>query len=1047
EIESVEDALEYKLNDNIDILIYNNLSDLKQSNIGYGVEQNNTGGTTKIIGNKMFVYFNGNHNDLLKQIREGLAKICLDNMMFGSNIQEILQNAVLLNLPSWYTEGLAAYIAKDWSTELDNRLRIGILSGKYKNFNKLTGEDAKFAGQALWYYIARNYGATSIPNILYLTRINRSVESGFNFVIGKTMRQLINDFNNYYGNQYALEQSVKTDPNTLDKIPIKTRKGRKYYQFKPDPTFDKVAYCENELGKYKVKVYDTEKKHRRTYLRGGFKNISQPIDYSYPLTAWDPTGTKLAMVIEKRGKLFLSVYDFETKKKSERVVTNFQKILSISFGADPKSIVMSAVNRSQSDIYIMNYLSGKIDQITNDFYDDLNPHFVKLSNRTIVLWSSNRLDDTLRTAQLDTLMPLGNFDLYYYNLKTRDKLLTRVTTTPNANEGNATGYTDNFFCYTSDKNGINNRYVAYIDSVFDHYNHFYYFKDSVIENPKYNIDSLIAVGTVLPDSTKKIPVYRDVAHSFPNTNYSNGILEQENALKAHKMAELYFANGKYFFAVTKNEVDTTKLTSLNNTGYTQQLLDKISAAEKKKQMSAAIAVDTVKKSADTTKVDINNYIFQSEFSQKTVTVTPEKKEEEKQTTLKKDWRIKFSKILPYYPRFSTDYVVSQLDDNLMINRYQSFAPNGGVFQNPGINGLIKLSTTDLFEDYRFTGGFRVPTTLGGNEYFFSFDNIKKRLDKKYTYYRHVITQPPYDASPYWAYPVYAKAKTNYFEAAYKYPIDYTKSIRGIASYRMEKLVFLGSDSFSLGLKDYNEDWVSIRGEYVFDNTLKIQTNILDGTRYKFYSEVMMLAKKNSPFLFVAGVDYRHYQKIHRNIIWATRFNAASSWGDGKIVYYLGGVDGWFVPRFSTATDVSTTANYAFQSLATNLRGFEQNIRNGNSFALVNTEIRFPVFSYLFNSPIRSEIIRNFQLVGFFDAGTAWQGFSPYSENNPFNTTTFNQGPITVQVNYFREPLVAGFGCGARTNLFGYFAKLDYARGFDSGVLNKRIWYFSIGTDF
>ena len=149
----------------------------------------------------MFVYFNGNHTDLLKQIREGIAKICLDNMMFGSNIQEVLQNAVLLNLPLWYTEGLASYIGKDWSTGLDNRLRIGILSGKYKNFNKLTGEEAKFAGHALWYYIARNYGATSIPNILYLTRINRSVESGFNFVIGKTMRQLIGDFNNYYGNQ------------------------------------------------------------------------------------------------------------------------------------------------------------------------------------------------------------------------------------------------------------------------------------------------------------------------------------------------------------------------------------------------------------------------------------------------------------------------------------------------------------------------------------------------------------------------------------------------------------------------------------------------------------------------------------------------------------------------------------------------------------------------------------------------------------------------------------------------------------------------------
>ena len=1048
QIESVEDALEYKVNDNIDILIYNNLSDLKQSNIGYGIEQNNTGGTTKIIGNKMFVYFNGNHNDLLKQIREGIAKICLDNMMFGGNIQEVLQNAVLLNLPMWYTEGLSSYIGKEWSTELDNRLRIGIISGKYKNFNRLSGEDARVAGQALWYYIARNYGATSIPNILYLTRINRSVESGFNFVIGKTLKQLIADFNNYYGNQYALEQSVKKDPTTLDRVLVKTRKGRKYYQFKPDPTFDRVAYCENELGKYKVKVYDIEKKHRRTYLRGGFKNTTQPIDYSYPLTAWDQTGTKLAMVIEKKGKVFLDVYDFEKKKKTEREITNFQKVLSISFGADPKYIVMSAVNKSQSDIYIMNYLSGKIDQITNDFYDDLDPHFVKLTNRTIVLWSSNRMDDTLRSGQLDTIMPLGSFDLFYYNLKTKDKIVTRVTNTPNSDERSATGYNDNFFAYASDKNGINNRYVAYIDSVFDHYNYFYYFPDSVVLNPKYNIDSLIASGNLHADSTKKIPMYRDVAHSFSNSNYGNSILEQENALKAGKMAELFFDNEKYFFIETKNlkEIDTINHTSLPNTGYTQQIIDKQTLEEKKKKMSPAIAVDSSKTKSDSAKIDINNYIFQSEFSSKSVTILKNNDDEKKETTLKKDWRIKFSKILPYAPRFSTDYVVSQLDNNLIINRYQSYAPNGGQYVNPGLNGLIKLSTTDLFEDYRFTGGFRIPTSLGGNEYFFSFDDIKKRLDKKYTFYRRVDAKQ-YDAAPFWAYPLYGKSKTNYFEAAFRYPLDYTKSIRGITSYRMEQLVFLGSDSFSLGLDNYTENWISVRGEYVFDNTLKLQTNILEGTRYKIYSDVMRLAAKDGPFLFVAGLDYRHYQKIHRNIIWATRLCGASSWGDGKVVYYLGGIDGWFVPKFNTNTTVSQTANYAFQSLATNIRGFEQNIRNGNSFALINTEIRFPVFSYLFNSPIRSELIRNFQLVGFVDAGTAWQGFSPYSESNPFNTSIINEGPITVEVNYFREPLVAGFGAGARTNLFGYFVKLDYAKGWDSGVLNKGLWYFSIGTDF
>ena len=78
EIDSVEDKLEYKLSDKIEILVYNNLSDLKQSNIGFEIETGNTSlFNVKVLGNKMFVYFDGNHQHLLKQIREGIAKISM----------------------------------------------------------------------------------------------------------------------------------------------------------------------------------------------------------------------------------------------------------------------------------------------------------------------------------------------------------------------------------------------------------------------------------------------------------------------------------------------------------------------------------------------------------------------------------------------------------------------------------------------------------------------------------------------------------------------------------------------------------------------------------------------------------------------------------------------------------------------------------------------------------------------------------------------------------------------------------------------------------
>ncbi|MGB1216337.1 MAG: hypothetical protein ACPG5P_00590, partial [Saprospiraceae bacterium] len=169
----IQDILEHKVNGRISIIVYQDLTDLKQSNIGLEETFVNTGGQTKIVENKVFVYFNGDHQDLRRQVREGIAKVYINNMMFGTNVQEIVQNAVLLNLPAWYSEGLASYVGQTWSSDLDDELRGVFRSGKYDTFEELARENPKLAGHSLWYYIDVNYGRKAASNLIYLTRINR----------------------------------------------------------------------------------------------------------------------------------------------------------------------------------------------------------------------------------------------------------------------------------------------------------------------------------------------------------------------------------------------------------------------------------------------------------------------------------------------------------------------------------------------------------------------------------------------------------------------------------------------------------------------------------------------------------------------------------------------------------------------------------------------------------------------------------------------------------------------------------------------------------
>jgi hypothetical protein len=189
--EEIQRVLEHRMNDKIEIIVYVDVSDLKQSNIGTEETFVNKTGETKIVGNKMFVYFDGNHHNLRKKIREGIATVYLNNMLFGTNIQEVIQNALLLNIPEWYKQGIVAYAASNWNYYIEDELRdIWKRNKKYHQFAKMEEAFPRVAGHSFWFYIDQNYGKSAISNLLYLTKISRGTENSFEYILNVSLPEL-----------------------------------------------------------------------------------------------------------------------------------------------------------------------------------------------------------------------------------------------------------------------------------------------------------------------------------------------------------------------------------------------------------------------------------------------------------------------------------------------------------------------------------------------------------------------------------------------------------------------------------------------------------------------------------------------------------------------------------------------------------------------------------------------------------------------------------------------------------------------------------------
>jgi hypothetical protein len=599
-------------------------------------------------------------------------------------------------------------------------------------------------------------------------------------------------------------------------------------------------------------------------------------------------------------------------------------------------------------------------------------------------------------------------------------LLVRLSEDQYVSRYQATGTTGNAISYIGDNNGVLNRYSAVFDSAI-----------SYIDTATH---------------------YRYFIKSAPVTNYDRNILHQSILNSSDDYGEVIFKDRRYRVRRGTSGVSGTipevEITKTKFRKEQDELFHKADSVEEIRQ--GLIAED--KKRRDTlTKpiyeyyaknepININHYIF----------------EKEKQNYYDLQWRREYMDIdldtgkidIPliriYETSFYNNYIVNQIDFTFLNNSYQVF--NGGAsYFNPGINMLTRFGILDLFEDYRLTAGFRFSGNFDSNEYLLSFESLKGKFDKQFIFHR----QAYFSTNGEFLF----KTHTHNVYVSYAKPITPVLALKGTLSYRYDRHVTLSEDLTSLNSETFTQHWGGLKGEVIYDNTRKRNVNIYFGTRFKIFGEYYRQITSKKSDMFVIGGDFRKYIRIHRELIWANRFAASSSFGPTKLVYYLGGVDNWMgylfnkYEMFDASIPVSQTQNYGFQALATNMRGFTQNVRNGNNFALINSEIRWPFIRYFAGHPLRSNFLNSLQIVGFGDIGTAWAGSSPWSNENAYDTETYKNGPVTVVIDSNRKPIVAGFGAGLRAQLMGYFVRADWAWGIEDRYILPRIFYLSFSLDF
>lgn len=1104
---------EHQLRNRIEVIIYSDYSNYEQSNIGLQKHVVNKGGTTHLLAPKIEIYFNGDHKDLRRQLRRGIAQSLIMRILFGTNLQEVVQNTFLMNLPQWFVQGIVSYASEEWNTTKDNELREALLSQEYANFLELARKKPELAGQSLFHFISEDYGASTVANLLYLTRINRSVENGFLYVFGNNFYNVVGtNWWNYYIERYNSDSENRRFPNKGE-LGIFVPNKASLAQASLSSDGKQVAYVQHQGGKFKVFVHGVESDVSTVVFKGGLKDPSGRYGENYPLLKWSKNGQQLIIIHQKNNKIKVRYQSIGGKTKAtEKTIADVDQVTHFDV-VNSQELVLTALKDGHSDIY--SFKNGTLSAITKDIWDERGLAVVNLRGERGIVFSSNRPHNKLLQENFDKKLPLDNQDLFFYALTKGNKELIRLTNTPFANESNPKAVDKTWYSYLSDENGIQNRYVAKIDTIVSHYERVLilddgstltFHQDSSFEH-LHNVDS---------SYLKPVQIIGGLANA--NTDYSRSI--QTHDIRSAKVLDLLYRSGEYhlfvrdfqpereyeitatkyrlLFVKTKKGTNETKKKEIKE-DYTKDQPNGKELPTVLKLDTASMQLDTVSPSPDTADIDIDNYEFQSEYEEVEEPVIKEESPEDNgnispiiltegndgnitasepnnssnnnnnissptiSNTKPKLVSFDNSRKRKYKNLFRVKDITFQMDNTPMFGGLNMYL--GENYQMVPWSMLFRTSFIDIFENYYLELGVRMPLDFNGMEYFLTVENRKGRLDQKYSFYRGSRIQNYIlsDSAGTISLDVRGRNIKHLLQTQLKYPLTKFHSLRGTLNLQLEKVAILSEEVNSLVVPNYAENRLGLTLEYVFDNTVDLRLNTRKGTRYKLFLDMYKPFSVETEDKFkvgfegglttAIGLDFRHYLSLDDKTIIAIRAAGASSFGQQKILYSLGGVENWLLPNANTDIPLPEPSKFGLQTLAANLRGFNNNIRNGSSYALINTEIRVPIVEYITRRPPRNASFRNLQLVGFFDIGTAWHGSSPFSNDNPLNTTLIdNSGPnavspIRVKVNYYRKPIVMGFGFGLRTVFLGHYFRLDYAWGIETGEVQRPKLYLSIGTDF
>ena len=385
--EQHSEDFEHELQGRTPLILYKSHKDFQETNIILQELHEGIGGFAELFKHRIVIPFTGSLEAFREVIFHELIHIFQYDIIYQKPHARIYSGEFLYSPPIWFIEGMADHFAQDNDAIGEMVIRDASMNNnivplpQLHNFNRLSSPFIGYKlGQLAVAYLTETYGREKIAEILQGLRQSRTkdIDRVFREVLGVELKEFDKAWRQTVRKRYWPLIEDRELPDLVSKN--LTEKSRYSHNIKPvwSPSGDIIAYVTGNEGFLEIVLMSAKTGERiervtKRFFREKYEEIRTDFSGFGRSLAWASDGDRIAFVAKHHDANYLLEVNILTEELTQYFKLDFDNVSSPDYDGSGERIIFSALKEGQTDLYVIELLTGEVDRLTFDPFNDTHP--------------------------------------------------------------------------------------------------------------------------------------------------------------------------------------------------------------------------------------------------------------------------------------------------------------------------------------------------------------------------------------------------------------------------------------------------------------------------------------------------------------------------------------------------------------------------------------------------------------------------------------------------------------------------------------------------